>query len=444
MSVPQFDAVIIGAGLAGLTCADTLSAAGLNVALLEGGGRVGGRARTIGAPFLGGQVIETGAEWVDTVHTRMRGLLDRFGLEFEGDGQRWTVMRRWLHTDGRLWSADDLAAAHPTLAAELDRYHLIESDGADGIINPGRPQDHPNAAAIDQRTLADAIVEADLGPIASLFATRDSQGEFAAEPDEVSLLFVAQQRALYRELAGDTEVRAHRIRGGVSRVATALASALPERTMRFGENARRVELGDASATVVTGRGHRFEARHVVAACSLPALRSIAFDAALTGPLANAIASLGYGTVTKTALQFPERRWPAGYATAASRAQRVYEPTLDQPGEMGALMAYTGGNGGRLLAEMTEEERITLIGAEMHAIHGTPSEPVAAMSRAWSTESRYGGSYACYGSGQVTAFWEPLRTPQGPLIIAGEHTATCTGYLEGAVESGITAADRILG
>jgi monoamine oxidase len=203
-------------------------------------------------------------------------------------------------------------------------------------------------------------------------------------------------------------------------------------------------MGEDAATVVTGRGHRFEARHVVTACSLPALRSITFDAPLTGSLAAAIGSLGYGTVTKTALQFPDRQWPAGYATAASRAQRIYDPTIDQLGEMGALMAYTGGDGGRLLAEMTEEERITLIAGEMHAIHGTPSEPVAAMSRAWSTESRYGGSYACYGPGQVTAFWEPLRTPQGPLIIAGEHTATCTGYLEGAVESGLAAADHILG
>ena len=61
----------------------------------------------------------------------------------------------------------------------------------------------------------------------------------------------------------------------------------------------------------------------------------------------AIDELGYGTVTKTAMQFADRRqWPAGYATTEGVSQRIYEPTVDQPVTPGVLMSYAGGDGGR--------------------------------------------------------------------------------------------------
>lgn len=42
----RFDVVVVGAGAAGLACAEDLCAAGLRVRLLEACGTVGGRMRT--------------------------------------------------------------------------------------------------------------------------------------------------------------------------------------------------------------------------------------------------------------------------------------------------------------------------------------------------------------------------------------------------------------
>ncbi|MGZ4725854.1 MAG: FAD-dependent oxidoreductase, partial [Ilumatobacteraceae bacterium] len=64
------------------------------------------------------------------------------------------------------------------------------------------------------------------------------------------------------------------------------------------------------------------------------------------------------------------------------------------------------------------------------------------SRAWSSERWFGGSYAVYRPGQVTAFWDVLRRPHGRIWLSGEHVATWTGYLEGAVESGERVASEI--
>ena len=167
-----------------------------------------------------------------------------------------------------------------------------------------------------------------------------------------------------------------------------------------------------------------------------------FDPTLPDALQRAIDELGYGTVTKTAIQFAARQWPAGYATTEGVTQRVYEPTADQPGAAGVLMSYAGGSGGRVLADRTLTDRMTLIESEMRFIHNITAASIGGFSRAWSGEPRYGGSYAVYRPGQVTAFWEILRRPHGRVWLAGEHVATHTGYLEGAVESGERVAAEI--
>ena len=185
------------------------------------------------------------------------------------------------------------------------------------------------------------------------------------------------------------------------------------------------------------------ADHVVLACSLVPLRKVTFLPAMPTPLAAAVHQLGYGTVTKTGVQWPTRNWPKGYTTSDGPAQRVYEPTVDQPGQHGILMSYCGGDGGHQWARMPEPERIALAASEMRAMHRLADGPMNGFSRAWSTEARYGGAYAVYEPGQVTAHWQVLRQSWGRVHLAGEHVATCTGYMEGALESGETVAARIL-
>ena len=106
------------------------------------------------------------------------------------------------------------------------------------------------------------------------------------------------------------------------------------------------------------------------------------------------------------------------------------------------MSYAGGDGGRFLAAKSEADRVALIEADMRDVHGITAASTGAFSRAWSAEPRYGRSYAVYRPGQIGEFWEILRQPHGRIWFAGEHVATWTGYLEGAVESGERVADDI--
>jgi monoamine oxidase len=106
------------------------------------------------------------------------------------------------------------------------------------------------------------------------------------------------------------------------------------------------------------------------------------------------------------------------------------------------MSYAGGDGGRELGSFDEAERVRRVAADIEVMYHLGQAPVAGFSRAWSGAPRYGGSSAVYRPGQVTRHWQALREPCGPSWLAGEHFATWTGYLEGAVESGERAADAI--
>ena len=58
--------IVIGAGLAGLSCAYELDRAGYNVMLIEARTRAGGRVRTYRDPFADNLYAEMGAEYVDS------------------------------------------------------------------------------------------------------------------------------------------------------------------------------------------------------------------------------------------------------------------------------------------------------------------------------------------------------------------------------------------
>jgi len=443
--------VVVGAGLAGLSAAESLVAGGADVTLIEAEQRFGGRTRTVHDSYIGGQYAESGAEWVDSIHWRMLDLMQRFDIEKLGTGMQWTTIRRWLYWGGVRHVGSDIEKIEPNVFAAIERYEEVCEAPARLMDDPSRPQLHPDAALLDSRSLADLIRESDLGPVGRLFARRNAQGEFASEPDKVSALFVVQQRAfekseVQRQGIGNLSSR---VKGGVSQIAEALGRDLiqhPRLTLKLGCSLTSVE--QTSGGVVVGCSNsegKFElaASHLVLACSLVPLRHVEFRSEIPAALREAMWGLGYGAITKTAVQFSQRQWDSGYGTTDSLAQRLYDPSVDQDGESGIVMAYCGGDGGRELAIKSEAERIDAMTTDMRNIHGITAPSTGAFSRAWSIEPNYGGAYATYEPGQVTKYWDVLREPWARVHLAGEHVATCTGYMEGAVESGRDVADRIL-
>ena len=75
----QYDAIVIGAGYAGLAAGLALQKAGKNILLLEARNRCGGRILT--EYFSDQEYTDLGGQWIGPGHERMYHLAAEFGVD---------------------------------------------------------------------------------------------------------------------------------------------------------------------------------------------------------------------------------------------------------------------------------------------------------------------------------------------------------------------------
>ena len=78
---------VIGAGVAGLTAADSLAQSGVEVVVLEARDRVGGRVWS--DRLEGGGLVERGAEFITAGYDATDAMVERLGLAYAGMGIRY-------------------------------------------------------------------------------------------------------------------------------------------------------------------------------------------------------------------------------------------------------------------------------------------------------------------------------------------------------------------
>ena len=114
--------MIIGAGLAGVTCAYRLNQAGVKAQVYEArDGRLGGRCWTVRG-FQHGQVGEHGGEFIDTRHVHILRIVDELGLELEDRvkaSRQHPNLTRPLWLNGQLHDRAAISAGFDDLFAKL-------------------------------------------------------------------------------------------------------------------------------------------------------------------------------------------------------------------------------------------------------------------------------------------------------------------------------------
>ena len=419
--------VVVGAGLAGLTAAYELERSGFEVVVLEARRRVGGRVRTV---RMGRQHAEAGGEYIDAGHREVRRYARRLGLALE-DVRQGPELDAVVYRGGRRRIADQLETA--AVSRRIDRFWSRVEALAEPL-DPSRPQ--RRGARLDRRSAGDLIAELGIDGTARFLLERNLLDDYTVEPDRLSLLFVCSLARLGAEQP-DSGVEAFRIRGGNARLPRALARGL---RIERGQRVTSLEWS-ASGVRVTTRARTVEVDHCVLALPLPAMHPIEFRPALPDTLRAAVGELQYGAATKTLLQYRRRVWRSaglsGDALTDLSAGTVWEASDRQPGREGVLISYAAGAGKPPLPDEAA--------ADLDAVFpGSIASFDRAVSAAWATDPLTGGSYTAYAPGQVTRFWDAVRTPFGRVTLAGEHADAYTGYMEGAIRSGRRAAARIGG
>ncbi len=437
-------AIVVGAGLAGLTSAHDLRAAGWDVVVLEARDRVGGRVHTLTAPFTDGLHAEGGGESIDDNHDRIQALVTKYGLSTERRLANRDTSAEVFFRGRRAGAAGFASGRGGRVLADYNRFYGETVKLGHGI-DPEHPERAPRAEELDRRSLADFIAGLHLTPEARFLVVAAATGEYAADPRDVSLLFHAQQAAAVADVA-DSAVETMRISGGNSRLTEAMASALGE-ALLTGTPVRAVSRTGNVVAVRTDR-HTYTAAQLVLALPPAPLRRIRFSPRLPEAAGDVVSGLDLGPATKVLTQYPDRFWRTGGGSGLMVTDLTFRLGWDASDSYestgGILTAFTTGRNGAAFAALSDERRIAAVHHQLARVFPeSRGREIAAATVAWPNEPYTRGGYAVFRPGQLIDFWEALRRPVGGCIrFAGEHTESLAGYMESAVRSGHRVAADI--
>jgi monoamine oxidase len=416
-------AIVVGAGVSGLTAARDLAQAGVDVTVIEARQRIGGRTWTAD---IAAAKIDLGASWI---HGPFRNpLADEArsaGLTWSNDGV-WG-MGLTVFVEGRGWAPADVAATLVAVQHDFDPAEAAESLADDAS--------YTDAAAwyVADRRLTGHQAEVARFGIEWLEAALD----IAGLPDRVSVPGTASY-----EVHGGGNVM---IAGGYVELVQHLAAGLD---IRLAEPVVSIEHGDQGCTVTTAAGVlRGDVVVVTVPLGVLRRRSIEFRPAIAAHEA-AADRLAMANLEKAVFRFDQRFWPesARRITFVSDDRR-FPSWIDTTHHAGAptLIAFYNPFATPGMVDLTLDERATVALDVLRTMIPEAPDPVAIEMTDWTNDPLSNGSYSFVPVGGSPADMEQLGWPaSAALSFAGEHTVpTSFGTVQAAYESGRRVAAEIL-
>jgi monoamine oxidase len=447
MATHEADVAVVGAGLAGLTAARRLAAAGRSVVVLEARDRVGGR--TLNEAIGDGKVVEVGGQWVGPTQTRILALIDELGLETFP-----------THTEGaNLFERRGRIRRYRGTIPKLNPVALVETGAVIARINrmarrldPEAPWAAKRSGRWDSQTFATWLRRNVRTRTARDLMRVAIWAVWAVEPEDLSLLHVL----FYIRSAGsfeallDTEGGAQesRVLGGTQLISLRMADELGEAVIRAAP-VHRIDHAAEAVTVHHG-ARALRARRAIVAISPTLAGRIAYDPPLPAVRDGLTQRLAQGSVVKCMALYPQPFWReqglSGQTTSADGPVSVTFDNSPPDGSPGVLLAFLEGGAARAASALPEDERRGLVLGCLRRFFGDrAASPDRYLDRAWPNEQ---WSRGCYGGFLPPGAWREhgaaLRAPIGSLHWAGAETATVwNGYMDGAVSSGERAASAVL-
>jgi monoamine oxidase len=377
-------AIVIGAGVAGLSAARELARHGIEPLILEARDRVGGRILTV-RDERSPVAIELGAEFV---HGKHRALWDVLG---EID----TPIRELLGGG--------------------------EPDETDAIFEQMKSAREQSFAQFIESVKADEDVKR--------WATGFVEGFNAAHKESVSVEWLNAENAASEEVEGD---RSFRVPAGYDLVPQFLAKGID---IRLGQPVRRVRWTRNDATVETDDGElRAEALIMAVPIAVLVGGGLKIEPE-PDTLKAAREGIGIGQAIRVTFLFPEYSAPPGFHFGGSAFPVWW-------GNGPLITAWAAGPRADALLGKSDEE---LKQAALRSLRGVP-EPSCAWVHNWREDPWAQAAYS-YVRVNGMAAQKALGSPvEDTLYFAGEGMAPAghVGTVHGAIASGLEAARLCLG
>lgn len=443
----ESDVIVLGAGISGLQAAWMLEQQGLSVTVLEARERVGGRVWTLldqpGYP-------EMGFNSMGEAYGRGFDAAQRAGVELQEVSARWRFGPPSL-----LW-----INGQPLTRAEWAKFPGNPLPDALKMLMPGEVvgklvSDHnrladwtswhdPVHAALDI-SLYEFLKAQGLSD-AAIRLCNDVAPYYGSNAWEVSSLMMEYNDGFVKtQLAAGP--RSMAVKGGNIHLPTAMAKLL-KGDLLLGREVVAVVQDGARVAVHCDDGAVFSAPRVI--CSLPfsALRNVKMLPGLEGLQAQAVGQLGYQSIsmvflTATAPFWDEDRLAPGMWTDGPLGTVMPQRFGDTPEEITGFIVQARGNLAQYWDRLGPETAKTLVVRQMEKLRPAARGKLAAHSYfSWAGERFNGGDVSYFGPGQVRWVDEMVK-PAGRVHFCGEHTATASRGLEGALESAERVALEVL-
>lgn len=459
---------IIGAGIAGLTCAWMLANKGLKATVFEASNRVGGRMFSNTAYWDQGQVSELCGELIDTGHVTIQRLAADFGLELENliEAEPERAEDTYFF-NGKYYKKSELDKDFDDLLKDTvtKEFKGLE-EGDEGLLGE-----------LDQisihKWIATRIKGGHSTRLGQLLDTAYTI-EFGADTNMQSALnivyMLGDQPANSTSLSvfGASDEKFH-IKGGNEQLPRAIAEKLGFKNE--GGHGIEFKMHRALTKIEKTSSGRYRLSfdkdnsatqtfiydYVVLAIPFAVLRTIDYRHAGFNEKKNqAIQKLGGGINGKFNVQFKKRHWNKpgawpGVSNGASYAdtgyQSSWEVTRGQAGEAGILTFYSGGSVTHKMHTQAAfgTSRRDNVKADLERTLTQAERVFPGLEKQWNGKAQlslphksplFRASYAYYKVGQYTAFGEYEGVRQGQVFFCGEHTSVeFQGYMEGGASEG---------
>jgi monoamine oxidase len=443
--------IVAGAGLAGLAAAYELVRMGHRVTVLEARDRPGGRVLTLRDGFDGGLHVEAGAVFVRESHYHTLRYARELGVRLvpaggraRGAGARCFIRGRSVRmAAGRpVRFPVQLSPAEAGLTPVALRARYLDPV-LDELGDPSHPTwPRPAVRRYDAMSLTELLRARGASPGAvevMRLGYLDEWGDGVERCSALSLL-----RDLAQQRGGGA---AFLVDGGTDRLPRAFAARLGDR-VRYGAAVTEIHQDGGGVRVgfrERGESRALSADYLVCALPFPVLREVRVSPPFSPGKRAAVERLRTTSVTRVYLQLLERRWPPGEGAVPTDlpVMHLADATAGQPGPRAVLEAFVTGPNARRIAAMEPEARIAFAREHARRVHpGLDEAFERGASYCWDADPWARGDYAWFAPGELGAFLPHLGRPEGRVHFAGDHTSALPGWMQGALASGVRAAEAV--
>ncbi len=449
---------VVGAGLAGLSCALRLQhgwpSNPLPSTVYEANPeRSGGRCWTLRGYFEGGLLSEHGGSFLNSNQYAVRRLASELGLRQENvnGGELFSGEEVYL-IDGSPYTEAQAEADWQAFGFPVFKAARSASESVAG------------AAALDALSVTEWLESTDIGTGSRLgrLMLANAVTENGGDPEVMSaldLVEVVTARRSELNLTGDNE-RFH-IVGGNDQLVTGIIERLPAGTVQNGQRLIAIRSVSSGYTLVFEDGvatREVGADIVVLALPFTLLREVDLTrSGLSTTKRTVIETYDLGANAKIHVELSRKTWPAlGYNGVTYSEWEGFCCGWDDSVPLGpdaSPALYLGFPGGRTGgAGLTGAAHGPAPAADVAWLLGQldelyPGTAAAYTGRAyedhWALDPWSLGAYSYLAVGQATTYGHLAARPEGNVHFAGEHTSVHNeGFLDGAVESGERVAREI--